>query len=143
MNSISRTFDRGAPAEANFEAYANPLVAESLEHASALEGGVDAEMLHRLRVASRQCEHCSKAYRPILNEKFDNEQRELFKSLANAADNTRDWDILISLLQKGNDGPLVDALKKGPERNCKKERRDAAQLAVRQLASRSGQRSPP
>jgi CHAD domain-containing protein len=119
MNSTSHTFDRGAPAEANFEAYANPLVAEALEHASALEDGADAETLHKLRVALRRMRTLLWAYQPILNERFGNEQRALFKSLANAAGNTRDWDILISLLKKGNDGPLLGALKKNRNETAK------------------------
>jgi CHAD domain-containing protein len=79
MNGTSHTFDRGAPAEANFEAYANPLVAEALEHASALEDGADAETLHKLRVALRRMRTLLWAYQPILNERFGNEQRALIQ----------------------------------------------------------------
>jgi CHAD domain-containing protein len=120
MNSTNPAIDREAPAEANFEAYANPLVAEALEHASALEDGADAETLHKLRVSLRRMRTLLWAYRPILNEKFDNEQRALLKSLANAAGNTRDWDILISLVKEGNEGALLDALKKNRDKTAKK-----------------------
>lgn len=120
MTSTNHTFDRGASAEGNFEAYANPLVAEALEHASALEDGADAETLHKLRVALRRMRTLLWAYRPILDEKFDDEQRALFKSLANAAGNTRDWDILIGLVKEGGDGALLDALKKNRNKTAKK-----------------------
>jgi hypothetical protein len=66
------TIDRGAPAEANFEAYAKPLAAAALGHAFALEDGSDAETLHKLRVALRRM-RTPCAYWPILDEKFDND----------------------------------------------------------------------
>jgi hypothetical protein len=39
MDSPNPTFDREALAEANFETYANPLVAEAVEHAAAVQDG--------------------------------------------------------------------------------------------------------
>jgi CHAD domain-containing protein len=112
MDSPNPTFDRDALAEANFETYANPLVAEAVEHAAAVQDGADAEKLHKLRVALRRLRTLLWAYRPILDEKFDNEQRALFKSLADAAGRTRDWDILIGLVERDTDASLLDSLKK-------------------------------
>ena len=73
MVSTNYTIDRGAPAEANFEAYAKPLAAAALGHAFALEDGSDAETLHKLRVALRRMRTMLWANRPILDEKFDND----------------------------------------------------------------------
>ncbi|QIN62611.1 CHAD domain protein [Caballeronia sp. SBC1] len=120
MDSTNHTFDRAAPAEAAFEGYVNPIVAEAIEHASALEDGADAETLHKLRIALRRLRTLLWAYRPILNGEFDNEQRALFKSLANAAGNTRYWDILISLVEKNGEAALLEALKRNRNETAKK-----------------------
>ncbi|WP_408177685.1 CHAD domain-containing protein [Paraburkholderia dipogonis] len=47
----------------------------------------------------------------MLDERFDNEQRALFKSLADAGGKTRDWDILIGLVERDSDASLLDSLK--------------------------------
>jgi len=109
MEDTNRLLNRKALAEANFATYADPLVSEAIEHASALQAGADAEKLHKLRVALRRLRTLLWAYRPILDENFDNQQRELLKSLASAAGNTRDWDILIGLVEKDSDAALVNA----------------------------------
>ncbi|CAB3809004.1 CHAD domain-containing protein [Paraburkholderia fynbosensis] len=84
----------------------------------------NAEKLHRLRVALRRLRTLLWAYRPMLDAKFDNEQRELFKSLASAAGNTRDWDILIALVENDGDETLLSAFRKtGMKRPRKAPRR--------------------
>jgi CHAD domain-containing protein len=112
--------DRDALAEASFATYATPLVSEAIEQVSALRDDADAEKLHKLRIALRRLRTLLWAYRPILDEKFDNEQRALFKFLANAAGNTRDWDILIKLVEKDSDQALLDAFKRNRNETAEK-----------------------
>lgn len=104
--------DASTLAESNFSTYAHPLVAQAIEQASSLEGAPDAEKLHKLRVALRRLRTLLWAYRPILDEAFETQQRALLKYLANAAGNTRDWDILIGLLEKHAKPDLLDAFRK-------------------------------
>ncbi|WP_238289397.1 CHAD domain-containing protein [Caballeronia novacaledonica] len=106
-----RAVERESVAEANFATYAEPLVHEAIEEASALKDIADAEKLHKLRVALRRLRTLLWAYRPILDEQFDNEQRAVLKFLASAAGNTRDWDILISLVGKKSDEELLGAFR--------------------------------
>jgi CHAD domain-containing protein len=107
-------------AETNFATFADPLVNEAIEGASALKDTADAEKLHKLRVALRRLRTLLWAYRPILDEKFDNKQRALFKFFANAAGNTRDWDILISLVAKDSGEALVGAMQKQRDETARK-----------------------
>ncbi|ARP93764.1 metal-binding protein [Bordetella genomosp. 13] len=102
--------DRKAYAEANFAIFADPLINEAIEQASALAHDADAGKLHKLRVALRRLRTLLWAYRPILDEQFDDEQRQLLKSLASAAGDTRAWDILIGLLETTGDRDLLNAL---------------------------------
>ncbi|MDR5755013.1 MULTISPECIES: CHAD domain-containing protein [unclassified Caballeronia] len=107
-------------AETNFATFADPLVNEAIEGASALKDTADAEKLHKLRVALRRLRTLLWAYRPILDEKFDNKQRALFKFFANAAGNTRDWDILISLVEKDSGEALLGAMQKHRDETARK-----------------------
>ena len=90
-------------AQAHFSHYAAPLIDNALACAAALKSNPDAEVLHKLRVSLRRLRTLLWAYRPLLNEQFDNQQRALFKFYANAAGKTRDWDILIGLLEAMGD----------------------------------------
>ncbi|CAL8473630.1 CHAD domain-containing protein [Caballeronia sp. S22] len=140
---------RDSVAEANFATYADPLVSKAIEEASALEDTADAEKLHKLRVALRRLRTLLWAYRPILDEHFDNEQRALLKFLANAAGNTRDWDILISLVEGKSDEQLLSAFKQSRKQTADKSRetilnsdltkllRDAIREANRELNTSS------
>jgi len=112
MDARNRTHDREALAEASFATYANPLVSEAIEQAAALKRDADAEKLHKLRVALRRLRTLLWAYRPILDEQFDSRQRALFKCFANAAGDTRDWDILIALVEECGDENLLNAFRK-------------------------------
>jgi CHAD domain-containing protein len=109
-------------AEASFVTFANPLVSEAIDKASALKKGADVEELHKLRVALRRLRTLLWAYRPMLDANFDNGQREILKSLATAAGNTRDWDILIDLIKERSDQPLLKAFEKNREETAKKSR---------------------
>ncbi len=91
-------------AQAHFAHYATPLIDSALACASALHSNPDAEVLHKLRVSLRRLRTLLWAYRPLLDEQFDNQRRALFRFYANAAGKTRDWDILIALLDEMSDG---------------------------------------
>jgi CHAD domain-containing protein len=91
-------------AQAHFSHYAAPLIDSALACAAALHSNPDAEVLHKLRVSLRRLRTLLWAYRPLLDEQFDNQQRALFKFYASAAGKTRDWDILIALLDETGDG---------------------------------------
>jgi CHAD domain-containing protein len=99
-------------AQAHFSHYAAPLIRNALACAAALHANSDAEVLHKLRVSLRRLRTLLWAYRPLLDETFDNQQRALFKFYASAAGKTRDWDILIALLDEIDDSgtPPRDAL---------------------------------
>jgi len=87
-----------AAAETQFSEYAAPLVEAANASAAALRADSDAEVLHNLRVALRRLRTLLWAYRPLLGNELEERQGERFKSLAGAAGKTRDWDILIELL---------------------------------------------
>jgi CHAD domain-containing protein len=108
---------QGETAEAMFGKLATPLVDEAMEQASALNGDVDPEVLHKLRVALRRLRTLYWAYRPLLDEQFDEQQRAVFKFLATSAGSTRDWDILLELLNKLDVKQLAEPLQ---------QRRDSA-----------------
>jgi len=85
-------------AEAHFSHYASPLIDSALHCAAALRANPDAEVLHKLRVSLRRLRSLFWAYRPLLESTFEKRQRALFRFFANAAGQTRDWDILMALL---------------------------------------------
>jgi CHAD domain-containing protein len=60
------------------------------------------------------------AYRPILDKQFDNQQRALFKFFANAAGDTRNWDILIRLVEKNGDEDFLNSLRKSRDDTARK-----------------------
>jgi CHAD domain-containing protein len=97
-------------AKASFDQYAAPLVDEASERAAALQSSSDAEVLHKLRVALRRLRTLFWAYKPVLNEDFDERERAVLRFVANAAGRTRDWDILIALLPLEGDQPAHEAL---------------------------------
>ncbi|WP_250493728.1 CHAD domain-containing protein [Caballeronia sp. GAWG1-1] len=101
----------GVTAESQFRTYASPLVEEALQHAHELEQSDDAETLHKLRIALRRLRSLFWAYRPILDDAFDDKQRALLRYLAQAAGSTRDWDILIELMSEHEDPDLAQALR--------------------------------
>ncbi|MGF6758902.1 CHAD domain-containing protein [Paraburkholderia sp. GAS42] len=63
-----------------------------------LESKADPEVLHKLRVAFRRLRSLWWAYGPLLDRKDARFRCGEFKSLANAAGKTRDWDVLRDLL---------------------------------------------
>ncbi|SIT36764.1 Adenylate cyclase [Paraburkholderia piptadeniae] len=99
----SRALPHDGMAEAHFSHYAAPLIDRALACAAALRANPDAEVLHDLRASLRRLRTLLWAYRPLLDDTFDAQQSALFKFFANAAGKTRDWDILIGLLEETSD----------------------------------------
>jgi CHAD domain-containing protein len=145
MEETTTAPDPHATAQTTFSRFADPLIAEAVEQASSLDAGANAEKLHELRVALRRMRTLLWAYRPILDEGFDTQQRAILKFLANAAGHTRDWDILIERVQKHGDPALLDAFRRHrddaaaksretiEEAKLKKTLHDAASEANREL----------
>lgn len=98
-------------AETSFSAYAEPLVGDAIAEAATLEAAADAEKLHKLRVALRRLRTLIWAYGPMLDSKFGTQQRAIYKFLANAAGNTRDWDILIQLVEATGEHDAAESFK--------------------------------
>lgn len=89
---------RSMSAADGFVCLATSISADAAQRAHALHLKADPEILHKLRVALRRLRSLWWAYEPLLDKKDSALQREEFKSLANAAGKTRDWDILRDLL---------------------------------------------
>ncbi|RKE38463.1 CHAD domain-containing protein [Paraburkholderia sp. BL23I1N1] len=81
-----------------FACLAASISADAARRAHALHLKADPDVLHKLRVALRRLRSLWWAYEPLLDRKDSALQRGEFKSLANAAGKTRDWDILRDLL---------------------------------------------
>jgi CHAD domain-containing protein len=71
---------------------------EAVERVRKLNAGAAPEDLHKLRVALRRLRTLWWAYEPLLDKKDAKLQRREFKSLADAAGRTRDWDVLHELI---------------------------------------------
>ncbi len=87
-------------AAAAFSLLASPLVHEAIACAALLSESVEPESLHRLRVVLRRLRSLWWAYRSFFDKDVVRQQRALFKFLATAAGKTRDWDILLQLLEE-------------------------------------------
>lgn len=87
-------------AAAAFSSLASPLVHEAIACAALLSEDAEPETLHRLRVVLRRLRSLWWAYRPLFDKDVVRQQRALFKFLATAAGKTRDWDILLQLLEE-------------------------------------------
>ncbi|WP_211610754.1 CHAD domain-containing protein [Paraburkholderia haematera] len=81
-----------------FACLATSISEDAARRAHALDLKADPDVLHKLRVALRRLRSLWWAYEPLLDRKDSALQRGEFKSLANAAGKTRDWDILRDLL---------------------------------------------
>ncbi|CAG4909024.1 CHAD domain-containing protein [Paraburkholderia saeva] len=92
--------DAGQDAAAAFSSLAAPLVHEAIDCAAQLDERSAPESLHKLRVVLRRLRSLWWAYRPLFDKDINRQQRALFKFLATAAGKTRDWDILLELLEE-------------------------------------------
>ncbi|CAB3778045.1 hypothetical protein LMG28614_00526 [Paraburkholderia ultramafica] len=91
-------------AQAAFASYAAPLVDHAIELAHAVREDTSPEALHKLRVSLRRLRSLWWAFEPLLEKGENTRQRALYKYLATAAGQTRDWDILIELLAHEDSG---------------------------------------
>jgi CHAD domain-containing protein len=136
MDKASREPDpdtKPESAETSFHRFAEPLIHEALAQASMLEAAPDAEKLHKLRVSLRQLRTLLWAYRPLLDNDFDTQQRAIYKFLANAAGNTRDWDILIGLLEHDADEKLLSVLRQHRTDAADKSRETLSHANIKHL----------
>lgn len=91
-------------AQEAFSSYAAPLVDHAIEYANAVREDPSPEALHKLRVSLRRLRSLWWAFEPLLEKGENTRQRALYKYLATAAGKTRDWDILIELLIRDDNG---------------------------------------
>ena len=82
----------------SFVLLATSLSGEAVERVRKLHAGAVPEDLHKLRVALRRLRTLWWAYEPVLGKKEAKLQRREFKSLADAAGRTRDWDVARELI---------------------------------------------
>ncbi|SAL06234.1 CHAD domain-containing protein [Caballeronia arationis] len=120
-------------AETEFGKYATPLVHEAITQASTLDADPDAEVLHKLRVALRRLRTLLWAYRPMLDKDFDNQQRAIYKFLASAAGDTRDWDILMELLTELGEPKLAGALQQSRDAALKTSRETLSHASIKNV----------
>lgn len=99
QSAQSEAPDKSLSAQEAFASYAAPLVGEAIEYAEAVREDASPEALHKLRVSLRRLRSLWWAFEPLLEKTENTRQRALYKFLATAAGKTRDWDILIGLLQ--------------------------------------------
>ena len=83
-----------------FRSLAPTLIEAALGRARELENKADAEDFHKLRIALRRLRSLWWAYEPLLHRQDAELHREQFKRLADAAGNTRDWDVALELFSK-------------------------------------------
>jgi CHAD domain-containing protein len=103
-SAASDPASEGPSAQAAFASYAGPLVDHAIELAHAVREDTSPETLHQLRVSLRRLRSLWWAFEPLLEKGENTRQRALYKYLATAAGQTRDWDILIELLANEDSG---------------------------------------
>jgi CHAD domain-containing protein len=81
-----------------FVLLATSISGEAVCRVRKLNSSAGPEDLHKLRVALRRLRTLWWAYDPLLDSKEAKLQRREFKSLADAAGRTRDWDVLRELI---------------------------------------------
>jgi CHAD domain-containing protein len=95
-----------------FSALSLVAAGEAVRRVRELSSSSDPEVLHKLRVALRRLRTLWWAFQPLLDKRDVQSHRSEFKSLAEAAGKTRDWDVLRALLstESANDsfGPLIE-----------------------------------
>jgi hypothetical protein len=78
-----------------FVLLATSISAEAVDRVRKLNASAAPEDLHKLRVALRRLRTLRWAYEALLDKKDAKLQRREFKSLADAAGRTRDWDAVL------------------------------------------------
>ncbi|HDR8922026.1 TPA: CHAD domain-containing protein [Burkholderia vietnamiensis] len=96
--AIQRLDIAGATVAEAFVLSASSTADEAVRWAAQLDPQEDPEVFHKLRVALRRMRSLWWAYGPLLDKGDAANWRAQFKTLANIAGKTRDWDILQGLL---------------------------------------------
>jgi CHAD domain-containing protein len=91
------------PLSQTFEALATPLCEEVVTYVRAIDRTADTEQLHLLRVSLRRLRVLWWAFSPVLDSAHRHADEAEFKRIANAAGETRDWDVLGDLLSSEKD----------------------------------------
>ncbi|MGF7130319.1 CHAD domain-containing protein [Paraburkholderia sp. EB58] len=81
-----------------FVLLATSISGEAVDRVRKLNASAAPEDLHKLRVALRRLRTLWWAYEPLLDKQDAKLRRREFKSLADAAGRTRDWDVLHELI---------------------------------------------
>lgn len=96
-------------AEAAFEDFASPLLALAAGQAGEIARKPFVEGLHQLRLTMRSLQSLWWFYRPLMDAGTYTRQRSTFQSIARAAGQARDYDILIQLLNLQEKSTAVPA----------------------------------
>jgi CHAD domain-containing protein len=115
-----------------FGMLAGAAAGEALRRVRKLSSCSEPETLHKLRVALRRLRTLWWAFQPLLDKRDAKFHRDEFKSLAEAAGKTRDWDVLRALLSA--DQPMKDSFKTLIER-IDQHRSDALSFSTRTIAN--------
>jgi CHAD domain-containing protein len=131
---------------------ADPLIDIALKSVVSIQQQGDPECLHKLRVALRRMRSLWWAYEPLLDAQDAAFRRSEFKRVADAAGETRNWDVLRAILESNRPWPIaiaplllwIDEHRAGAvsrsrnamdERDIKQMLHDALNGAVAQLTS--------
>jgi CHAD domain-containing protein len=115
-----------------FSTLAGATASEAFRRVRKLSSSSDPEVLHKLRVALRRLRTLWWAFQPLLDKGDAKSHRSEFRSLADAAGKTRDWDVLRALLSA--DQPMKDTFKSLIER-VDQHRSDALSFSNRTIAN--------
>jgi CHAD domain-containing protein len=86
---------------------ADPLIDAALKSVESVQQQGDPECLHKLRVALRRIRSLWWAYEPLLDAHDAAFRRSEFKRVADAAGETRNWDVLRAILESNRPWPIA------------------------------------
>jgi len=86
---------------------ADPLIDAALRSVESIQQQGDPECLHKLRVALRRMRSLWWAYEPLLDAHDAAFRRSEFKRVADAAGETRNWDVLRAILESNRSWPIA------------------------------------
>jgi CHAD domain-containing protein len=86
---------------------ADPLIDAALKSVESIQQQGDPECLHKLRVALRRMRSLWWAYEPLLDPHDAAFHRSEFKRVADAAGETRNWDVLRAILESNRPWPIA------------------------------------
>lgn len=95
---------------AAFNLLSSTATGEALKRVRELNSSSEPEVLHKLRVALRRLRTLWWIFQPLLDTQDARSHRSEFKSLAEAAGKTRDWDVLRALLSTAPSSDSFGAL---------------------------------